>query len=76
MENFEKCAKTQKQKNNMLSHVTCERCKKQVGEGSVPNSSDGLIFVKIRAKDGLFCKNTGVIRRKYGQNSSARSERY
>ena len=23
MENFEKCAKTQKQKNNMLSHVTC-----------------------------------------------------
>ena len=24
MENFEKCAKTQKQKNNMLSHVTWE----------------------------------------------------
>ena len=23
MENFEKCAKMQKQKNNMLSHVTC-----------------------------------------------------
>ena len=23
MENFEKCAKTQKRKNNMLSHVTC-----------------------------------------------------
>ena len=23
MKNFEKCAKTQKQKNNMLSHVTC-----------------------------------------------------
>ena len=23
MENFEKCAKKQKQKSNMLSHVTC-----------------------------------------------------
>ena len=33
------------------------------GGSSVPNSSDGLIFVKRRAKEGLFFfKNTGVRR--------------
>ena len=35
------------------------------GKRSVPNSSDGLIFVKSRAKDGrFFSKNTGVRRAK------------
>ena len=35
----------------------------EIIESSVPNSSDGLIFVKIRAKDGrFFNKNMGVRR--------------
>ena len=32
----------------------------------MPNSSDGLIFVKIRAKDGLFFAK---IRALYGENT-------
>ena len=32
----------------------------------MPNSSDGLIFVKIRAKDGLFLQK---IRALYGENT-------
>ena len=36
--------------------------------GSVPNSSDGLIFVKRRALDGPFLdKNTGFRRALFGQ---------
>ena len=35
--------------------------------GSVPNSSSGLIFVKIRADSGrIFNKNPGKIRAKIG----------
>ena len=77
MENFEKCAKTQKQKNNMLSHVTCgERRTFFAKIRALYGENTDKILVHVQSVIDLFAKqlnnalnlhyvyhqNTGVIR--------------